>query len=366
MATRGVARPIIWPDAVVVIVAVLLLLASCLGGTSAFCLSHRQGCTKMPFSAIPNQQGKYLSILSMQLPKQENMAQDQELEAPPTAVPEPDPEPDPATRQPKQQPPTNQQVMRALGTSPRRIVLSLTASTGIALAANFLGVTSRLLSAVPEQKVEATGLDTFYPVGDYKRIRAASGNAGYTLQIPKEWVADTTLELAKVQRRAGQLDYGMNPTNQRSTSPTATTAAPVLPDTAFGPPGRLNARGVSMGDTNVSVLVSNVPAGFSLRGTLGTPSSAAETYLTKSLAPPGSGRTAALVEAWEDTDRRVYQFEYTVDRVERGPPLRAISVIAQRNGDTLLTLTVIAPDREWIGTYETKLRKVASSFHLTH
>lgn len=111
---------------------------------------------------------------------------------------------------------------------------------------------------------------------------------------------------------------------------------------AFGPPGRLNAQGTSVnGDTNVSVIVSKVPPGFSLRGTLGTPTSAAEKLLSTSLAPEGSGRVATLLEAEEDVDRRVYQFTYVVDRGERGVKLRAISVIsASPSGDTLINLTV--------------------------
>lgn len=136
--------------------------------------------------------------------------------------------------------------------------------------------------------------------------------------------------------------------------------------TAYGPPGRLDSRGVSKGDTNVSVVVSKVKPGFSLRGNLGTPTNAADTFLKLSLAPEGSGRTATLVTADEDVNRQVYQFEYDVDRGERGPSLKAISLIAVRNGSDLLTLTVVAPQEEWNAQSEgAKLRKIASSFHLT-
>lgn len=134
---------------------------------------------------------------------------------------------------------------------------------------------------------------------------------------------------------------------------------------AFGPPGRLNDRGVSSGDTNVSVIVSPVMKGFSLRGTLGEPTAAAEQLLSTSLAPPNSGRTATLLDAIEDSSRGVYQFEYEVDRGERGPPLRAISVIAEQHGDTLLTMTVVAPKMDWENaSYQAKLRTIARSFHL--
>lgn len=241
------------------------------------------------------------------------------------------------------------ELMRAMGTSPRRILLSFASATSIALAANFLGVTSRILQVLPEETVESTGLDTYYPIGDYKRYRGQ----GYTGLIPKEWVADTTVELAKAQRRAKALDY----TAKKSTS------SGILPDAAFGPPGRLDARGISKGDTNVSILVSKVPPGFSLQGSLGSPKEAAEILLKVSLAPEGSGRVATLLNAKEDSGR--YQFQYDVDRGDRGPPLRAISIIAERNGNTLYTLTVVAPQEEWNPVNAAKLQKIASSFHLT-
>jgi hypothetical protein len=276
---------------------------------------------------------------------------------------------------------TNQQLMNSFGTSPRRIFVSLASSTAIALSANFLGITSKLLEAVPEETVEASGLDIFFPVGDYKRCRGK----GYVFLFPKEWVADTTVELAKAQRQALPLDY-----SSASNSRDSRSKSNMLPDAAFGPPGNLNARGISKGDTNVSVLRSPLPATFTLRG-IGTPASVAERILSLTMAPKGSGRTATIVNAVERDvgvvgDRPVvYEFEYIVDRGERGPPLRAISVVCVQGGDgnsnnisdimtpapaatatrTLLTLTVVAPQRDWTGVFETKLRKIASSFHTT-
>lgn len=55
------------------------------------------------------------------------------------------------------------QMMAALGTNPRRILLGNLSAAGIALAGNFLGVTSKLLTAVPEDVVEKTSLDTYFP-----------------------------------------------------------------------------------------------------------------------------------------------------------------------------------------------------------
>uniref|UniRef100_A0A7S1YTF4 PsbP C-terminal domain-containing protein n=1 Tax=Ditylum brightwellii TaxID=49249 RepID=A0A7S1YTF4_9STRA len=109
---------------------------------------------------------------------------------------------------PSSQPaPTAKELMNAMGTTPRRIFLSLLSSTFIALIANFVGVTSALLGSIPEDLVEQTGLDGYYPRGGFKRFR--SGEYGYTVLLPKEWVADTAVELAKATRRTKMLDYSM-------------------------------------------------------------------------------------------------------------------------------------------------------------
>jgi hypothetical protein len=256
--------------------------------------------------------------------------------------------------------PTTQDLMLAMGTSPRRIFVGTLSATGIALAGNFLGVTSKLLTVLPEDQVEAIGIDTYFPRGGYKRYRTSD----YTFVVPAEWVADTFLELAKAQRKIQPLDSSMSrQQTQRNVNS--------LPDAAYGPPGRLNEKGVSQsGDTNVSVIVSSGLIGFSLRGSLGTPTSAAETLLSKSIAPQGSGRVATLLSAVEETknDGRlpIYKFEYVVDRGIRGPPLRNIAVIAASPaGDKLYTMTVVAPNEKWKdGRVDAQLRKIADSFHL--
>lgn len=65
----------------------------------------------------------------------------------------------------QQEPPHAKDLMMAMGTTPRRLFLGAASATGIALAGNFLGVTSRLLTLFPEDSVEATGLDTYFPRG---------------------------------------------------------------------------------------------------------------------------------------------------------------------------------------------------------
>ena len=69
----------------------------------------------------------------------------------------------------------------------------------------------------------------------------------------------------------------------------------------------------------------------------------------------------------EDTSRGVYQFEFYVDRGAKGPPVKNISVVAASpRGDKLITLTVVAPLKQWDDkTLDMQFRKIASSFHLT-
>ena len=117
------------------------------------------------------------------------------------------------------------------------------------------------------------------------------------------------------------------------------------------------------------MIVSGGLSGFSLKGTLGSPTEAAEKLIRLSLAPPGSGRTINLRSAYEDVDRHVYQLDYDVERGNGRPPLRAISIIAAGApiGTKLITMTVTAPKEVWDNdtTMAIKLERIASSFHTT-
>lgn len=265
---------------------------------------------------------------------------------------------------------TARDMMTAMNTSPRRIFLSGLSASGIALAGNLFGVTSQLLMAFPEEQVAATGLDTYFPRGDYKRYRTAD----YSLVIPKEWVADTAVELAKAQRRSMSLDYSMQGSGASKTSS-------VLPDCAFGPPGNL-LRENTAGDTNVSVIRTPAPSNFSLRQVMTTqasedPTEGAQFLLQNFLA--GKGRQVTLLSADTDNSNNYanadtktvsYRFSYRVDRGESRAPLQAVSVIAQKYGTTasagssLFTFTVVAPVDAWQSYFATKLAKTANSFQL--
>jgi PsbP len=133
---------------------------------------------------------------------------------------------------------------------------------------------------------------------------------------------------------------------------------------AFGLPGRLDSRGVSQGDTNVSVIRTDLGRDFSLSAIMKSPVEGASILLDKFLAPVGSGRTATLLDA-SQRDDGIYQFSYRVQRQQSGssPNLQAISVLAQKQG-VLITLTVVAPEQDWSGEFGSALARVTSSFHL--
>eukprot|EP00977_Amphora_coffeiformis_P029981 scaffold43901_cov183-Amphora_coffeaeformis.AAC.2 len=284
--------------------------------------------------------------------------------------------PPPVTRQ--QPTLSTRDMMVAMGTSPRRIFLASLSASGIALTGNLFGVTSQLLAALPEDQVAATGLDTYFPRGPYKRYRTVD----YSLVIPKEWVADTALELAKAQQRSKSLDYSLRGPSTKSTT--------ILPDAAFGPPGNLLNDKSTSGDTNVSVIRTPAPANFDLRQVMTTKSSqdgsseendgdatvGAQFLLQNFLA--GKGREVSLLSvdannsaASPTTRSTSYRFSYRVDRGETRAPLQAVSIIAQKFastptvGSTLFTFTVVAPVGTWESSFRTKLYKVADSFVLS-
>lgn len=251
--------------------------------------------------------------------------------------------------------------MRLMGTSPRRIFLSMSSSTAIALAANLFDITSNILSALPEEFSESTGLDTFYPRGEFKRVivRSSSSFASSagkcSFLIPKDWVADTSLALAQAQRQAKSLDMSMG----------SGRGGGFLPDGAYGPPGRLDSQGLSNGDTNVSVIINNEVKNFSLKGTLGSDAELAVRDLLKLRKRPTT-LVSAFEEVRGETNTLVYQFEYIIDRGERAKPLHAMSVVAGSSaGDAFVTMTVVSPEEEWEKpNVAEKLRRIATSFKL--
>ena len=66
-----------------------------------------------------------------------------------------------------------QSLMRALGTSPRRIFLSILSGTGIALSGNFLGITSTLLTTIRKMLLRSRAWIYTFPVENKNVVAVA-------------------------------------------------------------------------------------------------------------------------------------------------------------------------------------------------
>jgi len=166
-----------------------------------------------------------------------------------------------------------------LGTSRQRFLrINLTALL-FALATNFLGLTSALLSLLPDLQglyVIPADLTLFFPVKGWKRY---TGEGAFELIYPVKWLADQAVVLATQAR--GVEDRMMTvPRNRNRVSSSVQTAA------AFGPP-----RGD--GSENVSVVRSKLGGTLALES-LGAPDVAAQRLLDSAIAPEDSGKVSTL------------------------------------------------------------------------
>jgi hypothetical protein len=195
------------------------------------------------------------------------------------------------------------QWMVGMNTSPRRIVTATLSSTAIALAANFLGVTSGLLSLFPEAAREQR-LDIAYPVRGFKRHLDPQGR--YTFIFPVRYVADQTVYMRNAD--AAYTRRTQDPLLAASGLRATPAAKSSGPDVAFGPPG-------TSAEENLSVVSGPLRPGSSLLGTLGPPEQAADKLLRERIAKQGE-REVTLLQA---SERRsavsglpLYAFEYQV------------------------------------------------------
>ena len=239
--------------------------------------------------------------------------------------------------------------LRRNNVDPLRFVTFTSLSVFIALGANFLGITESILSASPPIVVSATksiGLDQVYAVNGFKRY--VSEENKYELLYPKNWLFDQAISLSKIK-------YNEIPQVLRDK---VKPKQSMLPDCAFGPAGE------KTGKLNLSVIKNKVLPGFSLDKTLGTPQVAAEFLLNTAIAPESSGKTAALLNAYEDRREGLpaYVFEYTI---QKGPSFyqHAVSVIMYRDNE-LFTLTAVAPENMWEKEYKEIFSTVSKSFML--
>lgn len=235
------------------------------------------------------------------------------------------------------------------------------APAGSPSGGNLGGITSGLLGLDGGAAAGASRLDIIFPVGGRKRFADFSG--GFEFTYPAAWLQDITL----LRRQAARLEarFALDPPpvgGRRRGGPGggggrgAPSAGDVVePAAAFGPPG-------STGEENVSVVAAPIFAGFDL-ASLGSPTEAAERLLLPSVAPPGSGKTAALLAAGERRDAagvRYYAAEFTV----RGAAFfrHNLAVYAARD-DTLFTFNAVAPEDRW-GEASGRLAAAAASFRL--
>lgn len=238
-----------------------------------------------------------------------------------------------------------------VGIDPVRFISYNLLALALALGANFLGVTSTLMSNTSPEFFRSLGVDQIYDVGGFRRYTAQDSK--YSFIFPSSWEQDRSI-LAK------KLKLNELPTKLRDAS------GNTGPDVALTPVKGSVPRSNRI---NVSVIKTKVLPGFSMKGTLGEPLDAAEFLLKNSIAPVSSGKTYELIGARGDKDRLGgdrYTFEYVVKKADKdGNPLfnqHSISVIMSRGTD-LFTLTVVSPDQDW-GERGADAGRVAASFEL--
>lgn len=167
-----------------------------------------------------------------------------------------------------------------------------------------------------------------------------------------EWLADQTL----ARRQAAALERRF-PLDPPSPADQQRRSRAVEPSAAFGPMG-------STGEENVSIVVAPIYAGFAL-SQLGSPAEAAERLLLPTVAPPGSGRQAALLAAASRTDasgQLYYELEFGV-MSERFAPRHNLTVYTARD-NVLYTWTAQCPAAQWDKADGPRLRAAAASFRL--
>jgi len=229
----------------------------------------------------------------------------------------------------------------------KRFVLFNALAIALALGANFIGVTSTLMSISNPEYFRSLKLDELYAINDFRRYSDADDK--YEFIFPSDWVQDRTILLANIRDR--EIPQMMRKNNRGGSSTPK-------PDVAYGP---MNTNGKE----NVSVIKSQVMPGFSIREVLGSPREAAEYLLSNKIATAASGKQYNLLDAREEMKdgRLYYVFEYTLEDDARNVHQHTVSVITNR-GTELYTLTATAPMGVW-DQDPSRLIQIAASFQLT-
>ena len=292
---------------------------------------------------------------------------------PPTPAPPPQPAPPPSPAQYDADTPLPLSYW-LLGPSPRRAVLSSLLISGvIGPLTNLWGSGSLLLSLNPEFS-RAQKLDTFYPVGD----AGFPYSAGYLDYSPgfKRYVDDAKrfefrFPATYVLDQAVYLRNADAAYNRRMMDPQGVMSG--------GPPRSQKARGpeVALGpadgqrDENLSVVISTLEPGFTMRGVLGAPEEGARRLLEGTINRQAVVKDTTLFSASERPNTRrggepLYQFEYRVDyEDERQPPSFTVCVVAADvRANQLYTFASRVPAKVWESGKADDLREAARSFVL--
>merc|ERR1711977_251109 len=217
-----------------------------------------------------------------------------------------------------------------------------------ALGANFLGITSNILS-LNTSFARRNRFDVLYPIGGYKR--SLDSDNGFTFIYPERWLADQTL----YNRYARKIEQH-NPLDPPSLNRRKSQRDFSEPVAAYGPPG-------TSGALNVSVVVAPIEAEFTLKK-LGTPEEAGELILKTFIAPPSqTDKVAELVSATSSDDGDYYFFEFTVESRAKGWKRRNLAVYGTSNKNLLYTLNCQCPD-ESFNKERSKLMTIANSFEI--
>lgn len=173
---------------------------------------------------------------------------------------------------------------------------------------------------------------------------------------PASWLADQRL----YQRYAERLEKErpLDPPSLRSARRRRSNDVPE-PTAAYGPPG-------SNGEDNISVIVAPIREGFRLEN-MGTPAEAAERFLATTVAPQGSDKVAALLDARARRDGKdgelYYSIEFTVESTSKGWKRHNIAVYGSRNG-LLYTLNAQSAESRWTREREEQFQRAASTFRI--
>ncbi len=257
-----------------------------------------------------------------------------------------------------------------------RLINAFISTIFIALAANFLNITSFLLSSTSPDYFRSLKLDELYSIEGYRRYE--DDRSTYQFIFPESWRIDTRLLQKRVQlnETPRELLQAQGINNE------------ALPEIAYGRPDIKFKENLSIIKSRLSSerknflnsLDNNEVGGDSLINEmyriLGKPSSAvrlpdkqkcfeiADNILRTVIAPEGSGKTYRLINSEFNTrnNKQYFSFEYNLQKEGSTIPINqhTISLITIK-GDYLYTFTVTSPEGIWDDEKQS-LFKVAESF----